>query len=360
MSSQQDIQDGAFSANSSATSPPPDITPPDAKAPAPPPKERRQTWDYLKSRFDKEHWFGSAVLIAHMTSAYQTIRAALVRKVHGEIKPDRTRFYSGIVPIAGYGWSFLSERGAEFPKGRTLLKRIMYTLAHPSQCSAQFEFILHTIPNAMATANNFIKGGRAHGLGLKQGEKAYTPEKVRLYTGLLQIVGWTSTGYGHFRERKPEPPLSAIQTLDDAYSGKKRNFAGVIKTLWKHDRTLLLGTLVTLTMDALSLTEGLKKTHGSKEESRRILKAGAYYVISDLAYDAFIFKRLFTSNFDQETAAKQNTEIGKETAHQETPTASFTQKIQPRNPAPKIPERKHSFTELVQQATLPDLIEWSP
>lgn len=263
-----------------------------------------KVWDYIKSRYEKGNWFGSTVLLFHMSATYQSIRAALARQVHGQKATDHIRAFNGIVGMTGYTWSFLSERGAQFPEGETLWLRVKDTVKHPSRSSSQFEFLLDVTPNLLAAVNNIIKGARAFGISLAPGEEAYTPEKVRLFTGINTMLTHACFGYGHFRkhvrgehsEVKRENPDVFGGVLPNASSDRSKGVLGTLEKIWNHDRILVVGGLLSAMSTCLQAIEGFMKTARSKEESARLLKSALINIGADASYYYYTFQRVAASN----------------------------------------------------------------
>ncbi|HEU5047884.1 MAG TPA: hypothetical protein VFT64_08590 [Rickettsiales bacterium] len=196
-------------------------------------------WNYAKSRFDKENWFGSAILIESWIAGYNKLRGSLVRQVHGQDQPDRIRALGYGIPLLGYTWSFFSKRGAKFPDGDTVPERMTDALHHPQESSNQFEFLIFLPGNIVSIINNVQKGLKAYGVGLKEGEKAYAPEKARLYMGVLASAWQACVGYGHFRKHSEAP--------QEDNKPVRHGFIGTIQKVWCHDRVLFIGSVINMT-----------------------------------------------------------------------------------------------------------------
>lgn len=255
-------------------------------------------WNYIKSRFNSDNWFGTAILPANIFKAYNLTRSAMVRKVDGEVQPDKLRAVNYGFAMGAYTWSFLSMRGAKLPPGDTVLKRMIYALKHPNTSSSQFEYLAFLGVNIAGVYNNIEKGVKAFGIGLKPGEKANTTEKARLFNGISTAIWQCCMGYGHFRRQKEERV--------DIQKEPPRSVLGVISRVWKHDKPVFIGTLSLLASPCFLAAEGLSKRNKSRDETVYLLRGAMTSILTLAAYQFYTFQRLVKSNFtDEKNAAEK-------------------------------------------------------
>lgn len=228
--------------------------------------------NYIKSRFDKDNWFGSLAIGANTYRGYTSLMSALVREENGVKQPDKTRATTNVLSILVNLWSFFSQRGGDFPEGDTPLERLTDTAKHPNSSSTQFEFLARIPVNILAVYNNLEKGLKAYGIGLKRGEKAYGAEKVRLYSGIAIAVGTALSGFGHFRTHGTQAMIEQ-QGKEEANTARRSSgFMGVMRRIWKHDKMLVLGTLFDIVLPVLQAIESWKKKEESGKEAGYIMQ----------------------------------------------------------------------------------------
>lgn len=288
---------------------------------------RISAWEHplqwlIKDRFSKENWFGSMISLVLMRSNYMLAKAAMVRKINGEQQTDYTR----VLSFAALGfekiWSFSGGRGGLVPEGKTMLARIKNALRHPNQSSSQFEFLIIMPIRLLQIYGNFNNGLKAYGYhptydkesrSFKLGKVAdhESAEKIRLWIGGMQII-WQAVALGGFfkkpKEKSEQPEkveeLSGIKAFNKSTSilhqddvKEKKTVIAICKQLWKHDRQLILGTLLSLTITAMSAYESYLKKDRSKEEAKLILKATMINTAISLSYQYYQFSRIIKDSY---------------------------------------------------------------
>lgn len=261
-------------------------------APEPPPKSFRQkAWNYIKSRFDADNWFGSIVTPLLGYVHYETIMSARTRLVNGIPDPDRKREISGAAQFTEKIWAFFSDRGGQFPEGDTTWKRMWNALKHPQSSAKQFEWLILLPTNILSNYGHIMSGLKAHGIGLKPGETAYTPEKIRLYSGLYQAMSTATIGFGHFKKRKDTTPQNTVLMQN------KRNIFAIIREIWRHDRSLLIGIIMNSFSPLFAGVEGWTKSKKSHAEATHLARQSIANSVITSAYSVYTLQRIVKSNY---------------------------------------------------------------
>ena len=276
----------------------------------------------VKDRFSKENWFGSVISLVLMRSNYMQAKAAHVRKINGKQETDYTR----VLSFAALGfekiWSFSGGRGGFVPEGKTMLARMKNALRHPNQSSSQFEFLI-TIPiRVLQIYGNFNNGLKAYGYHPTYDKEAgsfkikkvinHEPaEKIRLWTGVVMILWQAVALNGFFKKPKDIPKQlaknerpSEIKAFNKSTSivqqdnvKEKKTVIAICKQLWKHDRQLILGTLLSLTITAMIVGENYLKMKRSNEEATLNLKATMINTAISLSYQYYQFSRIIKDSY---------------------------------------------------------------
>ncbi|HEU5047923.1 MAG TPA: hypothetical protein VFT64_08795 [Rickettsiales bacterium] len=267
----------------------------------------QKIWGYAKSRFNSDNWFGSLITACFAYVNYESLLSARTRLVHGKLTRDRPREFSAQVQIAEKVWSFSSARGGMFPEGHTLGQRITNAFLHPQRSSTQFEWLI-LMPVFMFNNLNHIKLGlKAHGVGLKAGEIAYAPEKIRLYSGLYQLVAQSLKGYGHFRKHNDEPIIEDVRSLSVSGPGGlgklNTELFVPIKKMWKHDRVFLIGSVLNVFSPAFAGIEAWRKQGRSSVEAKHLARQTAITGLIVAAEGVYGAQRIVKSNYTQKHRA---------------------------------------------------------
>lgn len=267
----------------------------------PPKSFGRKALDYAKSRFNADNWFGSLVTACVAYVNYEGVQSARTRIVNGVPARDRPREISSQIQMGEKAWSFLSERGGEFPEGKSIGQRMLYAIRHPQRSSAQFEWLALMPVFVFNNANHIRLGLRAHGIGLQPGEVAYAPEKIRLYSGLYQLISQMLKGYGHFRDRNEVADAEAREPNPASGSGFRHEvnaqFLTPIKKMWKHDRVFLIGNALNIFSPVFSGVESWGKRGGSREEAKHLARQTAVTSLIVAAEGIYGAQRIAESNY---------------------------------------------------------------
>ena len=264
-----------------------------------------KVWDYLKSRFNKDNWFGSLLLPFLFYTYYQDASAARIRKVNGVTTPDRKRQIGAEIFMAEKAWSFFSARGGKFPEGKTIGERIKNAVKHPQISSTQFEWLVLFPARCLSVYSAATNGLKAYGIGLKPGEKAYKPERIRLFIAALQGTSTLLNGFGFFRRKKAPIAISGAPRQPDAnrvhVEGDEEDIS-VIRKLWNNDRVLFIGSLMTMIVPATEALEGWAKSQKSHAEATRLIRGALASCLIAISYTVYTFQRIVSSNYDTKSS----------------------------------------------------------
>ena len=167
----------------------------------------------------------------------------------------------------------------------------------------------------------------AYGVGLKAGEAAYSPEKIRLFIGMQGILSEVLSGYGHFRSHT----ASSLQRNE---SPVNPGLVGAVKEIWRHDKVLFAGELIANLSSILGVIEGWRKMGSSRKEAGHLIQSAVITLISTVAYSIYTFQRIAKSNFgakediptiDQKVTNSSNEEI--EPIQDQRNSSNFLQKL---------------------------------
>lgn len=273
-----------------------------------PPKDKTidKVWNYFRKRFDDANWFGSTILLSYIYRDYNGVRAARSRLVNGERQPDNIRTFNYASSIGISGVSFISKREGKMPEGNSYRQRVQNTLKHPGQSLPQFEYLVSLPSISLGIYNNVRKGLKAHGISLAPGEARYTAEKVRLYESILMTVATLFSGHGLFKKKYEALPKteSAIEETSEV--------KGTIRKIWRHDRSLLVGSGLGTAIPVLSAVEAWNKSNKSRKEAFFLLRSTAVGVTAVAAYYFYVFQRIVKSNFEKKTSADTDNESQKQ------------------------------------------------
>lgn len=266
----------------------------------------QKTWNYLKSRFDKDNWLGSVItpFVAYVN--YNMMRAAQTREVNGTLSPDRRRELSAQLQMAEKTWSFFSERGGKFPEGKTVWQRMANAIKHPQISSTQFEYVLLLPAFFLAQTSNIMAGIKAYDIGLKQGETVYKPERIRLYSGIVQTTSIILAGIGHFRKHNP------VSADEVSAMNESNGLLQAIKKMWKYDRILVTGSFINMISPSFAAFEAWGKAKKSRTEAIYLARGALVNGVINGIYGIYTFQRIAKSNFtkNKDTIEKTLPEIG--------------------------------------------------
>lgn len=291
--------------------------------------------DYIKSRFNSDNWFGSLVTPFMGYVYYQNMKAAQTRKINGISTPDHKRELSAQLYMAEKTWSFFSARGGKFPEGKTAWQRILNALKHPQLSSAQFEWLILSPVVLLNNTTHFINGLKAYGIGLKPGETAYAPEKIRLYQALYQFAAASLSGVGHFRNHATDGVVTITPAHEPSPSSTResqRSIPAVLKKMWNHDRILLVGSLMTMFSPILPGIEAWAKSRKSRTEAIHLAKGAFVNSIISACYGFYIFQRIAKSNYTKADASVNTVNYQEINTQQPSPEEinkkKFTEKLE--------------------------------
>lgn len=285
-------------------------------------------WDYAKSRFNSDNWFGSVILPWALLNGYHSKKSGEKRTEHGSPARDFERKLGAELFMIEKTWSFFSTRGGTFPEGKNFLERALNALKHPLASSTQFEWLLLVFPKLLSIHSNIEKGSRAFGIGLKNGATPYKVERIRIVNGIAQIGAFIFTGYGHFRKHNKKPSTEQVENSNSlqAKPHDKRahpestdkgninklwnnakyfvtNIPDITKQMWKKDRLLLVGTLITMFIPSLNTLEGRAKKKIGAADAEDLIKSGQSQFWMNVAYTIYTMQRIAKGNYKTDNAA---------------------------------------------------------
>ena len=325
-----------------------------------------KTWEYLKSRFTRDNFYGSLVIPLTLREPLRNLNTAQNRTVNGIPSPDKARILSNRLYIAERSWSFFSARGAKFPEGFDLQRRVINTLKHPQRSSAQFEYLM-LLPSRLLTTYAHTKAGlAAYGIG----GQIYKREQKRLYVGMLQALWISFLGYGHFRKREQAVIKSLPEeTPDGALVNEEKNVAStqqsmsmldIMRKIWKHDRILAFGYILDALFPISSAHTRWQYSEKTRADAVHLAKEAASIILTESAYGLYTFQRIARSNFNgtlpsassaMPGLSEQNATKLQQDNHGEKVT--FTQKITFNRNAPILDKRLiHSWSSNIKSEEL--------
>ena len=262
----------------------------------------------IHDRFGAEHWFGSGAVLLNLVMNYQQLQGALTRKVNGVHAVDKIRVTQSVLAAIEKSWSFFSARGGKIPEGRTVGARMLNALKHPNLSSTQFEFLVLSPSQLLSVYNNIRLGLKAYGIGLKEGEKAYGPEKIRLLSGLLIPIWLLIGGYGHFRSHRPvwqqteilqnlKPFKQSSSILHQESAVSLGKTVKLVRLMWKQDKALIFSSILNMILPVIAGIESWNKRHDSGQEAKAIMKATTIGITVSTASNIYTFQRIAKSNF---------------------------------------------------------------
>ena len=298
-----------------------------------------KTWDYLKSRFTRDNFFGSLVIPLSIQEPLRNLKMAQNRMINGTLRPDTARILSNRIYIAERSWSFFSARGALFPEGKHIWQRVGNVIRHPQRSSTQFEYLL-LLPSRLLTAYTHTKAGlEAYGLGRQQQDKKY---QGRLYIGAMQALWISFLGYGHFKRRQPFPLQADEAAKADSHLNNKNEPAvsarenmsmlDIIRTIWKQDRILALGYILDMIFPITGAHARWRFAGKNPADATHYAKEAISGATASAAYGLYTFQRIAKSNFyDTGTAQADTLKFQEETQetdrNEDKATGRFTTKI---------------------------------